>query len=159
MWFLVLDIVNSADMNIRAHLSLWIMVFSEYVCKSGIAESLLLLFSLSVVCDSLWPHELQHTRLTSPSLSPGVCSNSYPLKVSQVALVVKSPPANAGDVRDTGSIPGVGRFLGEGHGNPFQCSCVENPTGRGAWWATVHGAAKRWTWLKRLSTHSCMSTE
>ena len=58
---------------------------------------------------------------------------------SQVALVVKNPPANAGDVRDLGSIPGVGRSFGEGHGNPIQYSCLENSMDRGAWWATVHG--------------------
>jgi len=64
---------------------------------------------------------------------------------SQVALVVKNPPANAGDIRELGSIPGLGRFLGGGHGNPIQYSCLENPTDRGAWWATVHGIAKRQT--------------
>ena len=52
---------------------------------------------------------------------------------SQVVLVVKNPPANAGDIRDTGSIPGPGRSPGEGHSNPFQCSCLENPVDRGAW--------------------------
>ena len=57
---------------------------------------------------------------------------------SQVALVVKNPPANAGDVRDTGLILGVGRSPREGHGNPLQYSCLENPTDRGAWRATVH---------------------
>ena len=43
----------------------------------------------------------------------------------------------------------------EGHGNPLQYSCLENPMDRGAWWATVHGVAKSWTWLKRLSMHTC----
>ena len=58
--------------------------------------------------------------------------------------MVKNPPANAGDIRDAGSIPGLGRFpgLGEGHGNPLQCSCLENPMDREAWWATVHGVAE-----------------
>ena len=51
---------------------------------------------------------------------------------SQVVLVVKNPPANAGDVRDVGSIPGWGRSPGEGHGNPLQYSCLENPMDRGA---------------------------
>ena len=64
------------------------------------------------------------------------------LQDSQVALVVKNPPANAGDIRELGSIPGLGRFLGGGHGNPIQYSCLENPTDRGAWWAIVHGIAK-----------------
>ena len=53
--------------------------------------------------------------------------------------VVKSPPANAGDV---GSIPGSGRSPGEGNGNPLQYSCLGNPTDGGAWRATVHGVAK-----------------
>ena len=44
-----------------------------------------------------------------------------------MALVVKNPPANAGDVRDAGSIPGLGRSHGEGNGNPFQYACLENP--------------------------------
>ena len=54
-------------------------------------------------------------------------------------LVIKNPPANAGD---PGSIPGWGRSPGEGHGNPLQYSCLENPTDRGAWRATVHGVAE-----------------
>ena len=54
--------------------------------------------------------------------------------------VVKNPPANGGD---TGLIPGSGRFPGGGNGNPFQYSCQENPMDRGAWWATVHGVAKK----------------
>ena len=55
---------------------------------------------------------------------------------SKVALVVKYLPANAGDLRDLGSIPGLGRSAGEGHGNPLQCSCLENAMDRGAWHAT-----------------------
>ena len=51
--------------------------------------------------------------------------------------MVKNPPANAGDVRDTGLIRGLGRSSGEGNGNPLQCSCLENPLDRGAWRATV----------------------
>ena len=49
---------------------------------------------------------------------------------SQVALVVKNLPANAGDIRDAGSTPGLGRSPGEGHGNPLQYSCLENPHGQ-----------------------------
>ena len=48
-------------------------------------------------------------------------------------LVVKDPPINAGDIRDMGSIPGLGRSLGGGHGNPIQYSCLENPMDRGGW--------------------------
>ena len=54
-------------------------------------------------------------------------------------------PANAGDAGDTGLIPGLGRSSGEEHGNPLQCSCLENSTDRGALWATVCGAAKNQT--------------
>ena len=61
---------------------------------------------------------------------------------SQVALLVRNLPANAGDVRDAGSIPGMKRSPGGGHGHPLQYSCLENPMDRGAWWATVHGVTK-----------------
>ena len=62
----------------------------------------------------------------------------------QVALMVKNAHANAGDLRDASSIPGLGRSPGEGHGNPLQYSCLENPMDRGAWWATVHEVTKSW---------------
>ena len=71
-------------------------------------------------------------------------------RASQVALVVKNAPANAGDLRDVGSIPGLGRSPGAGHGNPLQYSCLENLMDRTAWWATVHRVPKSWTRLKRL---------
>ena len=57
----------------------------------------------------------------------------------------KEPPASAGDVRDVRLIPRSGRSCGRGRGNPLQCSCLENPVDRRAWWATVHGVAKSWT--------------
>ena len=62
--------------------------------------------------------------------------------LSQVALVVKNLHDNAGDIRDSGSIPGSGRALGRGHGNPLQYSCLENSMDRGAWRAMVHRSAK-----------------
>ena len=62
-----------------------------------------------------------------------------------VALVVKNQPANAGDTGDVGSIPGSGRSPGEGNSNPLQNSCLENPTNRGAWQATVHRVTKSLT--------------
>ena len=52
--------------------------------------------------------------------------------------VVKNPPANAGDIKDAVSTPGLGRFPGGGHGNPLQYLCLENPMDRGAWQDTVH---------------------
>ena len=61
--------------------------------------------------------------------------------------MVKNLPANAGDIRDLGSIPGSGRSPGGGNGNPLQCSCLENPMDRGALWAIVHGVAKHRTRL------------
>ena len=57
---------------------------------------------------------------------------------SQVVLVVKNPPANAGDLRDSDSIPGLGRSPGEEHDNPLQYSCLENSMDREAWWAMFH---------------------
>ena len=71
--------------------------------------------------------------------------------------MVKSPPANAGDTRNSGSIPGSRRASGGGHGNPLQYSCLENSMDRGAWRAIVHGAAKSQA-LKWLSTHHVLST-
>ena len=64
--------------------------------------------------------------------------------------VVKNLPANAGDARDTGLIPGWGRPPGGKNGNPLQYSCLENPMDKGAWWATVHRVTKSWT---QLSAH------
>ena len=81
------------------------------------------------------------------------CRNS--VNISEVALVVKNPPANAGDIRDTGSIPGLGRSSGERYGNPLQYSCLKNPVDRGAWGTTVHRVTQSWTQLKRLSMHAC----
>ena len=66
-------------------------------------------------------------------------------------LLVKNLLADAGDIRDPGSIPGLGRSPGGGHGNPLQFSCLDSPVDRGAWRATVHGVAKSRTQLKRLS--------
>ena len=71
---------------------------------------------------------------------------------SQVVLLIQNLPANAGDIRDAGSIPGLGRSPGRGHGNPLQYSFLENPMDRRAWLATVHGVAKNRTRLKRFST-------
>ena len=59
-----------------------------------------------------------------------------------LALLVKSPPANAGDARDAGLSPGSGRTPGVGNGNTFQYSCLKNSMDRGAYWATVHEVAR-----------------
>ena len=68
--------------------------------------------------------------------------------------MVKNPPANAGDIRDAGSIPESERSLGGGNGNPLQYSCLENPKDRGAWWVTVHGVTKS---QMQLSIHIACS--
>jgi len=64
---------------------------------------------------------------------------------SQEALLVKGPRANAGDIEVLSSIPGSGRSPGREYGHPVQYSCLENPTDRGVWQATVHRVTKSWT--------------
>ena len=81
-----------------------------------------------------------------------------PHQASQVVLVVKNLPANAGDIRNVSSIPESGRFPGEGHGNPLQHCCLENPMDKGAWWAAVHWVAQSWTQLKQGPSGSEFST-
>ena len=76
---------------------------------------------------------------------------SYTYTASQVVLVVKNLPANAGDVRGKDPIPGWGRSPREGHGSPLQYSCLEHPR-HVDWHATVFRVAKSWTWLKWLNT-------
>ena len=56
--------------------------------------------------------------------------------------MIKNPSANAGDLRDLGSIPGLGRSPGGGHGNPLQYSCLDKTVDRGAWWVTVHAVSR-----------------
>ena len=68
--------------------------------------------------------------------------------------VVKNPPAKCRRHKRYSFIPGSGRSPGQGHSNPLQSSCLENPMDRGAWWATLHGVTKCQTHLKRLSTHT-----
>ena len=72
-------------------------------------------------------------------------------------LIGENLPANARDSRDEGS--GVRKIPGEGNGNPLQYSCLENPTDRGAWQATVHGVTKNRTRLKRLNMHTQLRKE
>ena len=72
--------------------------------------------------------------------------------------MVRNIPASAGNLRDASSIPGSGRS-GGGHGNSLKYSCLENPMDGGAWWAAVHGGAKSWTRLKRLSSSSSRASQ
>ena len=68
--------------------------------------------------------------------------------------MVKNPPANAGDVRDSGLIPGSGGSPGGGHGNPLQYPRLESPRDREAWWAAAHRVTTSWIGLKRISTRA-----
>ena len=77
--------------------------------------------------------------------------NQSIINASQVALMVKNLPTNAGDKRDVGLIPGSGRSPGGGHDNPLKCSHLENPMDRRAWQDTVHRVTKSWTQLNDLS--------
>ena len=79
------------------------------------------------------------SRTRLKQLSSSSSSSGMPfLRASQMVLVIKNPPANAGDVREVGSILGSGRSPGGGHGNPLQYACLENPMNRGVWWSIVH---------------------
>ena len=79
------------------------------------------------------------------SITVIVLSTVHHFRASEVVLVVKNLPANAGDAREMGSIPGSRRSPGRGYGNPLQYSCLENPVDRVAWRATVLGVVKSWT--------------
>ena len=89
------------------------------------------------------------TKVWSSKESLSVCISV--VGASQVVLAVRNPPANAEDMRDLGLIPRSGVSPWEGHGNPLQYSCLENPMDRGAWQATVHGVSKSRKRLKQLN--------
>ena len=80
-------------------------------------------------------------------------------RASQVALVVKNPPANTGDKRDMGSIPASGKSPEGGHGNPLQFSCLKYPMDRGAWWTRVPGVAQSQTRLRDLAAAAASDEE
>ena len=81
-----------------------------------------------------------------------VCSGKR--RASKVVLVVKNQPAKARDLRDMSLIPGLGRSSEGGHGNPRQCSCLENPMDRGAWQTMVYGVTESDT--TEAGTHSAL---
>ena len=107
------------------HYSLFLLSFSSSLCKVFLFPALRFLYKIS----------------KSPDSQLSYCMGWWGIKVSA---------CNAGDL---GLIPGLGKSLGEGDGNPLQYSCLENPMDGGAWWATVHGVAKSWTRLSDF-THS-----
>ena len=100
--------------------------------------------------------ESNPTRLGPSHTSRAPCLLSSPLNITlfctRALRASQVAPANLGDIRDGGSIPGSGKSPGERNGNPLQYSCLEKPMDRGAWWAMVHGVTKSWTWLMQLST-------
>ena len=111
-------------------------------------------------------HALFQRIFSTQELNPGLQHYGWILyylshqgRASQVALVVKNPPANAEAARDTGSISSSGRSPGEGHGNPLQYSCLEYLMERGTWWATVHRVTRSRTQLKRLGMHTHTETQ
>ena len=112
------------------------------------SQSLLKLMSI----ESVMPSNhliLCHPLLLRPKLTYNqISSMIFP------GAVVRNPPANAGDARDAGLIPGSGRCPGEGNGYPLQYSCLENPMDRRAWWATVHGFSKKSDTTKHACTLS-----
>ena len=104
----------------------------------------------------IWSH-LSHTlfAITRPSEKESFEKVTLFSGAPQVVLVVKNPPSNAGRNRRGGFDLWVQkRSPGGEQGNPLQCSCLENSTDRGAWWATAHSVARSWTGLKQLSIHT-----
>ena len=120
--------------------------------EAGLLYRVAVLFSISCTLPHCFPLWLCQCTCppTAHKASPFSTSSS-------VALVAKNSPANAGDIKRGRLDPWSGRCPGERNGNPLQYSGLENPLGRGAWWATVHRVAKSWTRLKWLSTHSWSS--
>ena len=95
---------------------------------------------------SLLLHFLRDLEPSITQLFERFCDVNW--RASQLVLVVRNPPANAGNLRVTGSIPGSRSSPGEGNGNPLQHSCLENLMDKGAWWATGAWVAKSRTWLR-----------
>ena len=102
-------------------------------------------YSQYQVSMKIWSKWKSHTLLMKMENDTTTWENSVVLSAwaPQVVLMVKNSPANAGNIRDTGSIPGLERSPGGGNGNPLQYSCLGNPMDRGVWQATVQGIAKR----------------
>ena len=134
-------------------------LFAEELCKAfwGCWNIFLLKTNApGLACSS---HCCAHLKTSRSELSMGkaplkgksMCWRSLPFSIlhwaSQVVLVVKNPPASAGDIRNMGLIPGSRRSFGGRRGNPLQYSCLENPVDRGAWLATVHRVAQSQTQL------------
>ena len=130
---------------------LFSMVYSYLLCYRLVDCRCVGLFLDSLFCSTdLHVWFCLHMSNMYHLMSLGICIHTWWVPGG----LVMNLPANAGDVRDLGSIPGSGRSLGGGHGNPLQNSCLENFMDRGAWWATIHRVAKSRTRLKWLSCSS-----
>ena len=104
----------------------------------------------------LWPPYWSAQRPAQPSFFMRKCVNlprhPSPFLIGDKEVSGKDPACQCRRRKDTASIPGLGRSPGERRGNPFQCSCLENPTDRGTWWAIVHRVTKSQTRLKKQPT-------
>ena len=131
----------------------WIST-KDLLCRAGNSAPRYVADWMGVELGGGWIHVYVRPSPFTETIRASLTSYT-PIRASQVAPVVKNPPANAGDIRDSGLIPGSGRSPGEGHGHPPQYSCLENPTDRGAWRAAVHGVVKSGTRLSDLThTHT-----
>ena len=133
------------------HVTILSLIFFPRICCVYLENHNISFFSISIVLN--WYNLLKRNNTFI-----NVINGSDGHEAFQVVLVAKNVPANAGDMKDRCSIPELGRFLGGGHGNPLQCSCLENPMDRRAWWSTVHKVAKSRTQLKWLSKPHMMAT-
>ena len=120
-------------------------------------EDSLMIMKVPYLGYSLIPAKLRQLVTLSSILQ---CQHTFTIfRISKIyrsfaGAAIKNLPANAGDVRDAGLIPGSGRSPGEGHDNPLQYSCLESPMDRGTWRATVHRVTKSQTQLKWLGMHA-----
>ena len=115
-----------------------VLYYFIFFCGYQEQPTICMCVSCSIMSNSLRFHGLWPTRLSCPWNSPGKdigLGSHFPLGGSDG----EESACNAGN---PGSIPGSGRSPGEGNGNPLQHSCLEDPMGRGVWWATVHGVTK-----------------
>ena len=147
--------------TVLLHDSLFWDALSPGVCMVVVVfYSFKLLLQMSLSNRYFWTLPYK-TRLSHPNLSTScplcLCFTPYHFSLpNMLALVVKNPPANSGDIRDLCFIPVLEISPEGGDSNPLQYFCLKNPKGRGAWWATIHRIAEDQTWLRWLSTILCI---
>ena len=123
----------------------WIST-KDLLCRAGNSAPRYVADWMGVELGGGWIHVYVRPSPFTETIRASLISYT-PIRASQVAPVVKNPPANVGDAGDLGLIPGPGKSPGGRDGNPLRYSCLENPMGRGAWQATVQGVAKSQTQL------------